>query len=63
MAAKDEVAAHRGVLMSLFNKPKTDYVRTAHRVQHTSTGSDMSEQSYSYTSHFLMAQAQQNYYY
>ena len=29
MAAKNEVAAQRGVLMSLFNKPKTDYVSIA----------------------------------
>ena len=27
MAAKNEVSARKGVLMSLFNKPKTDYVR------------------------------------
>ena len=29
MAAKNEVTAQRGVLMSLFNKPKTDYVSIA----------------------------------
>lgn len=26
MAEKNEVSSKRGVLMSLFNKPKTDYV-------------------------------------
>ena len=29
MAAKNEVSARLGVLMSLFNKPKTDYVSIA----------------------------------